>query len=365
MGAPVLPASPSTIGVVTRLAVAHATNAGLDAGSFLERVGLTTRQIEDPRARIGVANQVALLDRLAAALDDDLLGLHLAQGFEPGMAGLVYYVMASAPTLRDVLDRAERFGAVGNEGISLTCSRSEEGVHLRFTTIGFRRAQARHQMEFWTAGMIRILQHLTATRLQPIEVSFIHARNAGSGRLEELFGCPVRFCATQDGLTLTHQADRSTVLGADPYLHDLLLAYCEEALAHRQRPQESLRTRIENAIAPLLPHGRPVATEIARMLGMSQRTLSRRLADEGLTFGAVLEEMRRDLALRYLQDATLPISRIGWLLGFQETGAFTHAFRRWTGRTPTEVRAGGAPLDQLGYGKSLRQTHPISSRAEA
>ena len=96
---------------------------------------------------------------------------------------------------------------------------------------------------------------------------------------------------------------------------------------------------MENALTPLLPHGRPRIAEIARVLGTSQRTLSRRLAEEGLTFERVLEEMRRDLALRYLRDARLSVSRVAWLLGFQEVTAFTHAFRRWTGRTPTEARA--------------------------
>ncbi|TFZ55089.1 AraC family transcriptional regulator, partial [Methylorubrum sp. Q1] len=79
-------------------------------------------------------------------------------------------------------------------------------------------------------------------------------------------------------------------------------------------------------------------SRIAQTLGTSQRTLSRRLTEEGLSFESVLEEMRRDLALRYLRDTRLSISRIAWLLGFREATAFTHAFRRWTGRSPTEAR---------------------------
>ena len=79
-------------------------------------------------------------------------------------------------------------------------------------------------------------------------------------------------------------------------------------------------------------------TEIAATLGMSRRTLARRLATEGATFTGILEEMRRDLALGYLEDASLSISQIAWLLGFQEVSAYTTAFKRWTGVTPTQAR---------------------------
>jgi AraC-like DNA-binding protein len=75
---------------------------------------------------------------------------------------------------------------------------------------------------------------------------------------------------------------------------------------------------------------------------MSERTLGRRLADEGLNFTEILQQLRRDLAVRYLDDRKLHVSKVAWLLGFNEVSAFTHAFKRWTGKTPSEIRAAGA-----------------------
>jgi AraC-like DNA-binding protein len=95
---------------------------------------------------------------------------------------------------------------------------------------------------------------------------------------------------------------------------------------------------VENASAPLLPHGRAPADEIARQLGMSLRTLERRLGSEGLTFSSILSELRFDLARRYLQEGYLSISKIAWLLGYQNVGGFTHAFKRWSGKAPREAR---------------------------
>jgi AraC-like DNA-binding protein len=75
---------------------------------------------------------------------------------------------------------------------------------------------------------------------------------------------------------------------------------------------------------------------------MSERTLARRLSDEGLNFTEILQQLRCELALRYLDDRKLHVSKIAWLLGFHEVGAFTHAFKRWTGKTPRRMRAAGA-----------------------
>ena len=103
----------------------------------------------------------------------------------------------------------------------------------------------------------------------------------------------------------------------------------------------SLRASVENAMAPLLPHGKANAVEIARQIGMSRRTLARKLSSEDLTFSEIAEELKGDLAKHYLTGSDLPISQIAWLLGYSEVSAFTHAFKRWTGMTPRQSRVQG------------------------
>jgi AraC-like DNA-binding protein len=179
---------------------------------------------------------------------------------------------------------------------------------------------------------------LTNRRLLATHVSFTHRRSDDVSELNAFFGSKVKFGAAVDEVAFPTSIRQMAVVGADSYLNELLIKYCEEALAARPTNRSPFGLSVENAIALLLPHGKPRASEIGRKLGVSQRTLARRLSSEGLTFAGVLQSVRSDLANRHLADETLSISKIAWLLGYQDVSSFTHAVRRWTGRAPKEVR---------------------------
>jgi AraC-like DNA-binding protein len=330
--------SPTATGGIARLAATRALETGIDLDPLLLQADLNAVEIEDASVRISVEKQVTWLNLVAAALGDDLLGLHLAEDFDLRLVGLLYYVQASAPTLGDALARAERYSTITNEGLVVKCIPGDP-LRVLLTYAGVPRHADRHQIEFFAMTLVRIARQLTGFNLRPVRLSFVHARGAVSSALEDAFRCQITFEQPHDQLVFASDVEKLPILGADPYLHDVLVAYCEHALAHRNRPTEALRTRVENAITPLLPHGRARIEVVARALNMSQRTLARRLASEGLSFTTVLDTMRTDLATQYLRDANLPVSKVAWLLGFQEVSAFTHALKRWSGQTPTQLRS--------------------------
>jgi len=222
-------------------------------------------------------------------------------------------------------------------------------LEIRLDYSGVARHSDRHQIEFFLAALVRVCRSLVGVPLVPVRVTIAHARSESLSEYNRFFGCRTEFAAPCDAVVFRDEHRRLPVVSADPHLNDILVRYCEETLASRTRVRGSFRVRVENVIAPLLPHGKPQASVVARKLNLSPRTLARRLADEDLSFASVLEQMRRDLAMRCLEDAKLSISQVAWLLGFQEAGAFTHAFRRWTGRTPSEMRR-----SELAYGDDQR-----------
>jgi AraC-like DNA-binding protein len=328
---------PSAGGLSARLAYARAKSAGVALDPLLRKASLTRQQLETADLPIRVRDQIRFLGLVADAVDDGLLGFHLARSCNLREIGLLYYVLASSDTLIEALQRVARYSSVVNEGIALQCI-DGKAIGASFHYVGVSRHLDRHQIEFWMTGLVRICRQLTGLRLMPSRVRLTH-RRAWNAELAGFLGHNVEFGATADDITFSNSIRQAPVVSADPYLNKLLRSYCEEAAFHRLRNREPFRSRVENAIAPLLPHGKAQVGEIARQLGVSQRTLARRLELEGLSFSALLESLRSDLAKRHLADRDLTIAQIAWLLGYRDVGAFSHAFKRWAGKTPSKARA--------------------------
>jgi AraC-like DNA-binding protein len=288
-----------------------------------------------------VRSQVALLDEAAIALKDDRLGFTLARDFDPRELGLLYYVMASSQTLGDALKRVARYSQITNEAL-VVGYREGNRLIINLSYSGVPRHSERHQIEFCMFAVLRICRMLTGQNLVPQHFSISHHRSGSISDMARFVGTKVEFGADTDEFALNIDARALPLIHSDPYLNDLLLKYCEAALADRRGDTSQLRTRVENAISSLLPHGRVLVEDVARGLGMSERTLARKLSDEGLNFTEILQQLRRDLAVRYLDDRKLHVSKIAWLLGFNEVSAFTHAYKRWTGKTPSQMRTAGA-----------------------
>src|SRR6478752_9619041 len=170
---------PRALGIATRIAYSHARAAGVPMAPLLEGSRLTRRQIEDSSVRLPVADQIEFLNLVAAAMDDDLLGLHLAKRCELRELGLFYYALASSATLYDVCQRAARFSAMINEGaVQKFVDGRMIGITLSYS--GVSRHQDRQQVEFWFAAALRMLRKLTGVHLIAHRLRVTHARMRGS-----------------------------------------------------------------------------------------------------------------------------------------------------------------------------------------
>ena len=329
---------PTATGHITRLAYARLQSAGVPAEPLLHKAGLTLDEVRDPARRLKVRDQIRFLNLVSHALKDEFLGFDLALHVDFREMGLLYYVLASSATLKDALERGARYSRIVNQGVvQELIARNHHGMSVRY--VGVSRHLDRHQIEFWMVAMVRICRKLTGLRIVPLRVRFVHVREGDFTRLGSIFGDNVEFGAPVDEIILASNLDQIPIIGADPYLNRLLVKYCEEALADQPAKTGSFRSNVENAIVPLLPYGKAEVGEIARRLGVSRRTLARRLALEDLSFSKLLEDLKLHLARRYLADGNLSISQIAWLLGYQEIGAFSRAFKRWTGHTPRDTRS--------------------------
>jgi AraC-like DNA-binding protein len=335
---------PSATGGIARLACARMREAGKGMANVVSEAGLTVAEVKDPSLRLEVRRQIKVLELAARELQDDFLGFHLARNFDLREIGLLYYVMASSNQLADALSNAERYCRINNEGVRLRF-RSDRAAVIALDYVNVDRFSDRHQIEFWLTTVVRICRQLTNNRLAPRKVTVRHHREGTPAEYRSFLASDIEFEADADEIVFPSQVASLPIVGADTYLNKLLRQYAEEALARHPNPN-SVRANVERVLPQLLPHGRANTSEVARQLGLGSRTLSRSLLAEGVTFTKILEELRAAFARRYLSDRAMPISEIAWLLGYQEFGSFTHAFKRWTGMSPNQFRSSGRLRDK-------------------
>jgi AraC-like DNA-binding protein len=329
---------PSATGGIARLACARLREAGKNVAAVLSRAGLSVEHINDPTTRLEVRAQIKFLELAAQELQDDLFGFHLARSFDLREIGLVYYIIASSEQLADALRNCERYSKINNEGVHLQFN-LDRTADIVLDHVTINRWSDRQHLEFWLVTLVRICRQITDSRLVPERLRVRHLRTDAPAEFKSFFGTSAEFNADADEISFSRQTASIPIIERDTYLNKLLRRYAEEALARRPGLPTNCRSMVEKELVQLLPHGNAKASHVARRLGMSSRTLSRKLSGEGMTFGEILDELKAALAKRYLSDRELPVSGIAWLLGYQEIGSFTHAFKRWTGMTPSRFRS--------------------------
>jgi AraC-like DNA-binding protein len=320
-------------GVATRLAMRELKKAKIDPEPLLAQAGISLVKLGEEPKRVGAESQIRFLEIAAKALGDSALSLHLAQHFDLRECGMLYYVLAASPNLGEAIRNLARYLAVANESIRLVVSE-----RTKSTVIAANYKIPRHPdrlfAEYGYAVVLRAFRELTGRNVSPKAVTFIHGRTTDKAEFGHFYGCPVRFNAASDTLVLPTGTLSMPILTSDKYLLQILKNTCDEVLAKRGEISSSLRAMVENEIVQLLPHGKAQVEKVASNLGMSNRTLARRLAEEGTSYAEILNELRRDLSARYLKDPALSLNQIAWLLGYSMVTSLNHAFRRWTGSSP-------------------------------
>ena len=316
-----VPPSPST-GLLARLVAERMPGAG---------------HVE-PHERVGIRQQRLLLDAEQAILADPGLPFRLGRDIDYRKLGLLYYLMASAATVRDAVRDEAKFLPTADAALNGIVMQNEAAVAIEYVFKGERHELGKREGEFWATATVGMLRQFTRVELVPAAVESTYEGRSDRAEIEAYFNCRVSFEAAANRLMFDASTADLPLEQADPYLNALLVSFHENRLAGTDQDANTLAAKVAVTIAQGLADGTTTATSVARILGMSTRTLTRRLAEEGTSFGSILDQLRADLAVRYIQDLKVPIAEIAWRLGYKEPSAFTVAFKRWIGRPPAAIR---------------------------
>jgi AraC-like DNA-binding protein len=330
-----IPRLPTATGFAAQQAVAALRKHGIDPAPLLERLGLSEQDLNKDQNRISAEAQAKLLEFAAEALHDPALGLHLALKVNPREMGLLFYVASAAKDLGEALALFARYCRIVNEAIRVQLKQRDSDLSVEAHFAGVRRFRTAQNAEFGVALILKMLRQITGRNVHPTSITLVHMRNSDSREFERFCGCQVEFGESSGQVVFSAQSLAAPLITEDVHLLDALRPICDAAAKLRETAPGSLRSLVENEAQKLLPHGKAQRQNIAKRLAMSPRTLARRLADEGTTFEDIVDELRRSLALQYIKNPSISLSQVAWLLGYEGSTSFNHAFRRWTGIPPS------------------------------
>jgi AraC-like DNA-binding protein len=292
---------------------------------------LTPQIVADDDARITPAQFCIAWSELARLTGNPHVALQLAQVIPPGAFGIVEYVCRSAPTLGEALRQWVRYLNLLDDAVTVALEVEDDRAYLRVVRESEAPAPASHELCFALVAMHAQQQATVPFRFTSVE--FAHKGDPAPYR--KLFDAPVVFGAPITQLVMPRTALAAAMTSADPKLLAILTRAADELA--RKTPEPTITAQIARVLREALRDDQATIEAVAKRLGLTARSLQRRLKDEGASFQGVREDVRRELAERYLSD-NLSIAEISFLLGFSEPSAFFRAFKRWTGTTPLEAR---------------------------
>jgi len=326
-----------TRGVAARETLSYLDRRGIDAEPALVGAGISRRQLSQDDIVVPAASQYRFVELAAAEANDQLLGLRVAAEMDLRSIGLLFYLTGSSRTVAEALVNLVRYSRTTNEALVVEISRRKDEVILAIRDLQDSDEPHRQFFELLALWFVRTLHRETNRDFAPLRVTFTHARNTDLREVHRLLRCPVDFAQPVDSWVLPQRVMDLPIVSGDSQLLKILTAHADDLLADRESVG-GLQSMVENQLASLLPSGESRAAMVAQQLGMSQRSLTRHLAEERTTFAEILEQLRRRLASHYLADDRMSVQQTAWLLGYSEVGAFNHAYKRWTGTAPRRTR---------------------------
>lgn len=271
---------------------------------------------------------------------DPLFGLHLGESLQGVALGVVGQLIQTSRTVGEALTQAAAFTHLVTNLFSLKVTQARDTFTVHFIPEPVQPYPSRfvfHQlMDLFMAFTLHEADGLTLKKLAPLRVVLAHA-GEDLREYERVLRCKPVVGAGEYALTFEGNYWEEPILTANYELQHLLRQQVDavNTTTHTQ----AWRNRIENILFRNAYLGMPTLETVAANFNTSPRTLQRKLQEEGVTYGQLVDEVRKSLALQYLASGQYPLKEISYILGYNEFSAFSRAFKRWTGSAPVHYQS--------------------------
>jgi AraC-like DNA-binding protein len=309
---------------------------GVDPQAFVQQFGLDPTTAPDTRTRLPTTLIDQTFAKAAALIPDPAFALRAGECWHPSNLGTLGYAWLSSSSLRTALKRLARFSKIIGQKATFRSDETPDGLRFLFDHGRGDSPIGPVIADFCLALIVAMCRTNYGPSLPLASVHLRRRKPENPKPYDALFDCPIYFGMPDDGLVLaTHVADKPLLTSNEE------LAKTFDAILATQFADlgsSDLTARCKEFLLHELTSGEPTEEKMAAAMCMSRRTLQRKLGENELTYKTLLDRMRHDLALRYLDDPNKTVTDITFLLGFSEQSAFTRAFKRWSGKAPTAYR---------------------------
>jgi AraC-like DNA-binding protein len=338
-----------------------AVSRGANRQTLIERSHIRLEDLEDQDSRIPLANYLALLKAGIELCNEPALSLLFGEAVKLQDISIVGLIGVAFDNVESVRRQVNRYAPLtldaddGGTADAIELVRENGDVWMKFTGAvyvdnplltesGFARnvCGARALQASLSASMPGL-----ASLQFPKAIRFTYKEPSYRAEYDRIFGVPLFFESHMNGFLIDEALLNMKLPRTNPYLSEILSARADELLQSLER-SKTTRGRVENLLLPVLHTGEATVEMIASKLGLSRHTLFRKLKAEGVTFEQVLDEMRHQMALYYLNEKKVSVNQTAYLLGFSEPAAFSRAFKRWTGSSPRTMQASKIENNQNG-----------------
>jgi len=301
-----------------------------------ERVGVRLDELDDQDARVALGRFHQLWELALEQTGDPALGLHLGEQLDMSRMGVIGHIVFNNRTLGRALQQYVRLAQVANEGVAVSL-RDQDGLAVLEWHCERPEYYSIPNMDRTMALAITRARRFVSEKLYLERVTFQHEKPDYAPEYERIFGCPVLFGQPSCSIVFRRHYLDYELPQRNPYLHQILTRHVERLL-RRLAFRNTLSHKVKGIVSKHLSLGELDAEVVAEQLHMSRHTLYRKLKQEGQSFQGLVEEVRKEKAIRYLKEDRYALSEIAFLLGFSELSAFSRAFKRWTGESPANYR---------------------------
>ena len=311
---------------------------GCDSEELFARAGLDHSRLRDPLARFPAAAVLKLWPIAVEATKDPGFGLTVASFWHPTTLHALGYSWLASNNLEEAFDCTVRYTRLVNTAAqgAISIEVSADSYRLTIGMVKFNPDPTDASVDAVLAMLLIMCRAAYGSKFKLQRATFQHGAPSSLERFDDLFQAPVLFSQAENALWIDPEIVREPLATANPELVRINDRIATDYLAHLDH--DDLGMRVRSKLIEHLPGGHISEADIASSIHVSQRSLQRKLKEQGMSFSQLVESTRRELGLQYVRDPQYSFNEVAFLLGFTEPANFSRAFKRWYDKSPSQFR---------------------------